>query len=88
MLFVIFNNLWIKNYPKLAQNAISNCLKFKLFLEEHASRLTACSNHWLVKLHDSTQNLFSPSVLNDFWHPCIWSASVTKMCVVYVYGGI
>ena len=70
MLFVIYNNLCTNNYPKLAQNTISNELKFKAFLREHASRLPAFGNYCISKLYDFTRDLFSHPVLTTFWHPC------------------
>ena len=49
----------------MAQNAaISNELKFKNMLGEHASRLPAFDNYWILKYRDSTQDLFNqpPSI--------------------------
>ena len=35
------------NYPKMAQNNISNVLNFKIFVGEHASRIPAFDNCWI-----------------------------------------
>lgn len=48
----------------MAQNAISNELELKTFLGEHASKLPAFENYWILKFHDYTQNLLTPPVLS------------------------
>ena len=43
----------------MTQNAILNKWKFKSILGEHGNAPTI-DKYWILKLHDSTQNLFSP----------------------------
>ena len=44
-------------------------LKFKIFLEEHASRLPAFGDYQILKPRDSTQYLFNPLVPSAFGQP-------------------
>ena len=33
--------------------------KFKILLTEHVSRLPVCGSYWILKVYDSTQDLFN-----------------------------
>ena len=44
--------------------------KTQIFLGQPVSILPALGKYWTVKLHDSTQDPFSPPVLSTFRCPC------------------
>ena len=61
---------------QMSQNAISNGLKLKNIPGIECFIFPAFHKYWILKLHSSTQDPFSPSVLNAF--RCPWSAKLLQ----------